>query len=51
MQRILWKKGFVLGIIFLFVGASIIPTVTINVYADDNDDYSILWQVDLPKVS
>ena len=54
MKKVLVGKILVLVVCCLFAGASVIPTVTRNVGADgdsENVDYTILWQVDLPKVS
>jgi hypothetical protein len=37
MKKSIWKKGLVLGIIMLFVGAGVVPIITRNVSADDGN--------------
>ena len=36
MQKSLFRKGLVLGIIVLFVGASVVPSITANIIDDEN---------------
>jgi len=38
MDKSLRKKGLVFGIIMMFIGASVLPTIHGNVYNDDDDN-------------
>ena len=36
MQKSLVKKGLVIGIMVLFVGSSVVPSITANIIDDEN---------------
>lgn len=47
MENRLWKKGIVLGIILLFIGASVTPNILVeNVRADPEDGLVAYWSFD-----